>query len=98
MEKKMEKKKLSKCIITGGKELLKELGIDFQDMEVERAERTSETLKIKKEDLLKIENLLSNKKVVAIGEIGLDYYWDKDNKEEQKEWVFSSFFVFYFPY
>lgn len=43
------KKKLSKCIITGGKELLKELGIDFQDMEVERAERTSETLKIKKE-------------------------------------------------
>ena len=40
----MDKKKLSKCIITGGKELLKELGIDFQDMEVERADRISETL------------------------------------------------------
>lgn len=35
--------------------------------------------------LEEIENLGKTKKVVAIGEIGLDYYWNKDNKELQKE-------------
>lgn len=33
----------------------------------------------------KIEELANNDKVVAIGEIGLDYYWNKENKELQKE-------------
>ena len=32
-----------------------------------------------------IEKIASDKKAVAIGEIGLDYYWNKDNKEVQKE-------------
>lgn len=31
-----------------------------------------------------IEELAKNKKVVAIGEIGLDYHWEKDKKELQK--------------
>lgn len=36
-------------------------------------------------ELKEIEELAKNKKVVAIGEIGLDYYWNKDNKEYQKQ-------------
>ena len=34
-------------------------------------------------EIEEIKELANNKKVVAIGEIGLDYYWTKDNKEIQ---------------
>ena len=38
------------------------------------------------EKLKELEEIAKNEKVVAIGEIGLDYYWVKDNKELQKEY------------
>jgi TatD DNase family protein len=37
------------------------------------------------EDLVWIEELSSHSKVVALGEMGLDYHWDKSPKEIQKE-------------
>ena len=38
------------------------------------------------EDLLKeVEQIANYEKIVAIGEIGLDYYWNKENKQIQKE-------------
>jgi len=36
-------------------------------------------------DIYIIEEISKDDKVKAIGEIGLDYYWNKDNKEIQKE-------------
>ncbi len=39
----------------------------------------------KEEQLLEIEDLAKSKKCVAIGEIGLDYHWNTENKELQKK-------------
>ena len=35
------------------------------------------------EDIKFIEENIANKRIIAIGEIGLDYYYTKENKEEQ---------------
>lgn len=51
----------------------------------ERSKLFTESMKIVDNQLIEIEQIALNKKVVAIGEIGLDYYWNKNNKEIQKQ-------------
>lgn len=45
-----------------------------------------EVSKMTDDTLREIRELSKNKKVVAIGEIGLDYYYDNSPRDVQKEW------------
>lgn len=46
----------------------------------------SDTLPLTEKDMDRLKELVADEKVVAIGEIGLDYYWDEPEREIQKKW------------
>lgn len=46
----------------------------------------SETGRLTEEELHKIKEKCSDPKIMAVGEIGLDYYWDEPEPSVQKKW------------
>ena len=46
----------------------------------------NETAELTEQDMAWLKEVSTGKKVVAIGEIGLDYYWDEPERELQKKW------------
>ena len=46
----------------------------------------NETGELTEELLEWLKNMTSHERVVAVGEIGLDYYWDEPDHETQKHW------------
>jgi TatD DNase family protein len=46
----------------------------------------SDSLELSEEGIQELKALSGNKKCVAIGEIGLDYYWPEPDHDTQKKW------------
>lgn len=72
------------CDKKGIKESI-EIANNHDNIFLEIGYHPSEVLTTTDEDLEELKTLAKNNKVVAIGEIGLDYYWNKDNKEKQRD-------------
>ena len=63
-----------------------EIANSYDNVYLEIGFHPSEANITTEEDIIWLDNLIANnEKVVAVGEIGLDYHWDKDNKDKQKE-------------
>ena len=84
-ENKVNRLLISGCDIKGIKESI-EYAKKYDNIYLELGFHPSEVNNISDKDIEWLEKIIKeNKKVVAVGEIGLDYHFEKDNKEKQKE-------------
>ena len=79
-----------KYLIVGGSErddnkLNMQLIDKYQNIYLSVGFHPSMALSITEQDYIDLEEYIKNEKVVAIGEIGLDYHYGKDDMNEQKE-------------
>ena len=86
------KKSVSKMVVVGfdflSSQKAVQMAVNYPNLYASVGLHPSEVGKHLHEDLSWIKDLSKNPKVVAIGEIGLDYYWDKSFKElQQKQFV-----------
>ena len=77
----IESSKKALNIVKEYKELYSIVGISPNDIEDIKEDKDIDTNILEIEKLIKTDD---NEKIVAVGEIGLDYYWNKENKELQK--------------
>lgn len=77
----IESSKKALNIVKGYKELYSIVGISPNDIEDIKEDKDIDINILEIEKLIKADD---NGKIVAVGEIGLDYYWNKENKELQK--------------
>ncbi len=80
-----------KCIVNAGSSIkachkMLELTKQYSTIYGAIGIHPSETGNLTEEDYLWLKNQTTNPKIVAVGEIGLDYYWPEPDKEIQKQW------------
>ena len=80
----IEKIIISGCTVDSIKESL-EISLKYDDVYLTIGFHPSEADFVSLSDLSFLESHLKEKKVVGIGEIGLDYHYGKENIEKQKE-------------
>ena len=73
----IESSKKALNIVKEYKELYSIVGISPNDIEDIKEDKDVDTNILEIEKLIKTDD---NEKIVAVGEIGLDYYWNKENK------------------